>query len=67
MMNENNHNRSQKETNFMGVGIAIGALMSLLFAKTGNPGLMGVGVAIGIAFGEGLNRRFGTRKNVEGG
>jgi hypothetical protein len=48
MMNENNHNRSQKETNFMGVGIAIGALMSLLFAKTGNPGLMGVGVAIGI-------------------
>jgi len=29
------------------VGIAIGATLALLFAATGNPGLIGVGAAIG--------------------
>jgi uncharacterized membrane protein YccC len=43
----------------MWVGVVIGAALALFFAKTGNPGLIGVGAIIGMAIGEGLNQRSG--------
>ena len=40
------------------IGALIGALLALAFAKTGNPGLIGVGAAFGLLLGQGLNQRF---------
>jgi hypothetical protein len=39
------------------VGVVIGAAISLLFAVTGNPGLIGVGAAIGASIAAALNGR----------
>lgn len=41
------------------IGVVIGAALALIFAKTGNPSLIGVGTIIDMAIGEGLNQRFG--------
>jgi hypothetical protein len=39
------------------IGLAMGAIISILFAATGNPGLMGVGAAIGASLAVALNER----------
>ena len=40
------------------VGALIGALLALAFAKSGNPGLIGVGAVLGVSIGNALYRRF---------
>ncbi len=58
-MSEKKEDRTLRKPNYMWVGVVIGAALALAFAKTGNPGLIGVGAIIGMAIGEGLNRRSG--------
>lgn len=59
-MTRNQEKRSPSITS-IGVGIAIGALISILFVATGHPGLIGVGAAIGAGFGQALNECYGNR------
>jgi hypothetical protein len=40
------------------IGVLIGAVVALVFAKTGNPGLIGVGAVLGMLLGKVLDRRF---------
>ena len=56
-MSEKHQDQALKKPNR--VGVVIGAALALAFAKTGSPGLIGVGAIIGMAIGEGLNRRSG--------
>jgi hypothetical protein len=58
-MSEKRKDQTFRKPNYMWVGVVIGAALALAFAKTGNPGLIGVGVIIGMAIGEELNRRGG--------
>lgn len=57
-MSEKHENNSLKITNFEVVGLVIGAVLALVFAKTGNEGMMGAGVIIGVAIGKGLDKRY---------
>ena len=59
-MAQNSSSPSASKTIYTVIGIAIGALVALIFAKTGNPGLIGVGAALGLLLGTGLNRRFNS-------
>ena len=56
-MSEKRKDQTLRKPNW--VGVVIGAALALAFAKTGNPGLIGVGAIIGMAIGEGLNQRSG--------
>ena len=60
-MSEKHKDQTLRKPNWVGVviGVVIGAALALAFAKTGNPGLIGVGAIIGMAIGEGLNQRYG--------
>jgi len=58
-MSEKHKDQTPKKPNYMWVGVVIGAVLALFFAKTGSPGLVGVGAIIGMAVGEGLDRRSG--------
>lgn len=58
-MSEKHKDQTLRKPNYMWVGVVIGAVLALFFARTGNPGLIGVGAIIGMAIGEGLNRRSG--------
>ncbi len=58
-MSEKPKDQTLSKPNYMWVGVVIGAALALFFAKTGNPGLIGVGAIIGMAIGEGLNQRYG--------
>jgi hypothetical protein len=57
-MNQNSNSPAANKTIYTVIGIAIGALVALIFAKTGNPGLIGVGAVLGLMLGTALNRRF---------
>jgi len=48
-------NTNQVSTRATLIGIILGAAISLLFAATGNPGLIGVGAAIGMSITIALN------------
>lgn len=54
MMSANSDQVSFKAT---GIGVLVGTAISLLFAVTGNPGLIGVGAAIGASIAAALNER----------
>ena len=54
MMSTNSHQISFKATC---IGVLAGAAIALLFALTGNPGLIGVGAAIGASIAAVLNER----------
>jgi hypothetical protein len=54
-MSEKHKDQTLRKPNW--VGVVIGAVLALFFAKTGNPGLIGVGAIVGMAIGEGLDRR----------
>jgi hypothetical protein len=58
-MKDHNGRRRISGTLAMTLCISFGALMSLLFAKTGNTGLIGVGVAMGLLIGGAVNERLG--------
>jgi len=57
-MFQNSSSQAANKPIYTLVGVVIGALIALAFAKTGNPGLIGVGAVVGLLFGQGLNRRF---------
>ena len=42
----------------MVIGVVFGAALALIFAVTGNPGLIGVGAVLGFSIGNGLSKRF---------
>ena len=42
----------------MMAGIVSGAALALIFAATGNPGLIGVGAILGFSIGSSLSKRF---------
>jgi hypothetical protein len=63
-MSEKHKDQTLGKTNL--VGVVIGAALALIFAKTGNPGLIGVGAIIGMAIGKGLNRRSGRQITLKG-
>ena len=56
-MSEEHSDQTLRKPNW--IGVVIGAALALASAKTGNPGLIGVGAVIGMAVGEGLNQRYG--------
>ena len=56
-MSEKHEDQALRKSNYTWVGVVIGAALALAFARTGNPGLIGVGAIIGVAIGEGLSRR----------
>ncbi len=57
-MNQNSSSLTSNETIYTVTGMVIGAVLALIFAKTGNPGLIGVGAALGLVIGKSLNRRY---------
>ena len=64
-MSQRNNNQPQEKTYGMLFGIVIGAVFSLGFAKTGNPGLIGVGAVLGMSIGNSIGKSLNCRNNVE--
>lgn len=57
-MNRNSSSLSSNEAIYTVIGMVIGAILALIFAKTGSPGLIGVGAVLGLGIGKSLNRRY---------
>lgn len=57
-MNRNSSSLSSNEAIFTVIGMVIGAILALIFAKTGSPGLIGVGAVLGLGIGKSLNWRY---------
>ncbi len=57
-MNQNSSSQTSNEAIYTVIGVVIGAVLALISAKTGNPGLIGVGAALGLLIGKSLNRRY---------
>jgi hypothetical protein len=57
-MHQNSSSQTSNEAIYTVIGVVIGAVLALGFAKTGNPGLIGVGAVLGVAIGKALNRRY---------
>ena len=60
-MNQNSSSLTSNEAIYTIIGLVTGAVLALIFAKTGNPGLMGVGAALGLLIGKSLSGR--SKKN----
>ena len=57
-MAQNANNQTINKPIYTIAGLFIGAVLALTFAKTGNPGLIGVGAVLGMMLGTALQRRF---------
>jgi hypothetical protein len=52
-------NKRYPKGHFIGLGMALGAPLGVpLWLATGNPGLIGAGIAIGLAIGAGLESKY---------
>jgi uncharacterized membrane protein YgaE (UPF0421/DUF939 family) len=54
-MDKKNEHQSLRKINYLGAGIAIGVLISMLFAIFVGPAFIGIGVAIGVTIGIAMN------------
>lgn len=59
---QNSNSQIFNKSVFTVIGLLIGAVIALVFAKTGSPGLIGVGSILGMFLGKALDRRF--NKNI---
>lgn len=57
-MNQNSCSLTSNEAIYTVIGMVIGAALALIFAKTGSPGLIGVGAVLGLGIGKSLNWRY---------
>jgi hypothetical protein len=57
-MNQNSSSLTSNEAIYTVIGMVIGAILALIFAKTGSPGLIGVGAVLGLGIGKSLNWRY---------
>ena len=56
-MSHNTRNQMNSKPFYTIIGMLIGALLALTFAKIGSPGLIGVGAVLGVSIGNALYRR----------
>jgi outer membrane lipoprotein SlyB len=61
IMAQTTNNQTTNNPIYTIAGVFIGAVLALAFAKTGNPGLIGVGAVLGMVLGTALQRRFNKK------